>query len=168
MRRLLLLPVAWLCLAAPTQAQWGRPLDRGGPIAAYLLRIHAAAGQRHEIRGDCMSACTMWLGHRGVCVAPDARLWFHGALDGVQALRQPNPWRAISPQGNAALLAMYPPRVRAVVAPWLESPEWRTLTGADLIALGVPSCDSPQRTARAARSDANPGVAGAERQSAGK
>ena len=146
MRPLLLLS-ACLCLAAPAQAQGLRPLDRGGSIAAYLMEIHAAAGKRHEIRGDCMSACTMWLGHRGVCVAPDAVLWFHGASDGVQAMRQSNPWRAISREANAALLAMYPPRVRAVVAPWLESPAWRRLTGVELIALGVPACEATARRA---------------------
>ena len=159
MRPLLLLSAACLGFVAPAQAQWFRPLDRGGSIAAYLMDIHAAAGRRHEIRGDCMSACTMWLGHRGVCVAPDAVLWFHGASDGVQAMRQANPWRAIDPQANAALLAMYPPRVRAVVAPWLDSPAWRTLTGVELIALGVPACADRQGVAADAASQARFAVA---------
>jgi hypothetical protein len=127
-------------ITTPSQAQWMRPLDRGGNIGIYVERIIAAAGQRHEIRGDCMSACTMWLGHRGTCVARDAVLWFHGASDGLREMRSGNPWLSISEKGNAALLAMYPPRVRQVVRPWLNSPEYHTLTGAELIRLGVPAC----------------------------
>lgn len=117
-----------------------RGLDRGGRIEDYLARIVARAGRPHVISGDCMSACTMWLGHRGTCVTPDAVLWFHAASDRLQAMRQENPWRTISGSGNAALLAMYPPRVRAVVRPWLESPDYHTLTGTQLAALGVPLC----------------------------
>lgn len=117
-----------------------RPLDRGGDIGEYTRRIVSGAGRAHVISGDCMSACTMWLGHRGVCVTPDAVLWFHAATDRLQAMRQENPWRTISHAGNAALLAMYPPRVRAVVRPWLDSPDYHTLTGAQLAALGVPLC----------------------------
>lgn len=117
-----------------------RPLDRGGRISDTITQIMAASGQRHEIRGDCMSACTMWLGHRGTCVTPDARLWFHAAQDGRASMRYGNPWRTISADGNATLLAFYPPRVREIVRPWLQSPEYRTMTGAQLIALGVPEC----------------------------
>ncbi len=126
--------------AAPARADFLRPLDRGGRIGDYVERIVAASGRRHAIRGDCMSACTIWLGHKGTCVTPDAMLWFHGANDPLRAMRDGNPWRTISEKGNAALLAWYPPRVRAVVRPWLRSPEYRTLSGAQLIALGVPAC----------------------------
>lgn len=136
---------------APTAAasfDFGRPMDRGGRIEEYLSRIVASAGRPHVIAGDCMSACTMWLGHKGTCVTPDSVLWFHGASDRLQAMRQENPWRAMSPAGNAALLAMYPPRVRAVVRSWLESPDYHTLTGAQLATLGVPLCKSGVVAAR--------------------
>lgn len=126
--------------AAPAFADWSRPLDRGGKIGDTLMQIMATSGQRHEIRGDCMSSCTMWLGHRGTCVTREAKLWFHAAQDGRASMRYGNPWRTISAEGNATLLAFYPPRVREVVRPWLQSPEYRTLTGAQLIALGVPEC----------------------------
>lgn len=139
MRRLFCLPLV-LAFAAPAQADFMRPLDRGGRMSDTIARIISASGQRHEIRGDCMSSCTMWLGHRGTCVTPDARLWFHAAQDGTRAMRDGNPWRTISADGNAALLAWYPQRVRTVVRPWLQSPEYRTLTGAQLISLGVPAC----------------------------
>ena len=128
---------------------FGRPMDRGGRIEDYLGRIVASAGRPHVIEGDCMSACTMWLGHRGTCVAPDAVLWFHAATDRLQAMRQENPWRTISAPGNAALLAMYPPRVRAVVRPWLDSPDYHTLTGVQLASLGVPLCKAGAVAGRA-------------------
>ncbi|MCX7899315.1 MAG: hypothetical protein N2444_04395 [Methylocystis sp.] len=119
---------------------FSRPMDRGGRIGDYIGRIVSQAGRRHVISGDCMSACTMWLGHKGTCVTPDAVLWFHAATDPLQAMRNENPWRTISAPGNRALLGMYPPRVRAVVSPWLESPDYHTLTGTQLAALGVPLC----------------------------
>lgn len=127
-------------LATPAFAWSERPLDHGGLISDRLREIVAASGQRHVIEGDCMSSCTMWLGHKGSCVTPDAVLWFHGAQDGLRAMHDPNPWRTISADGNATLLAFYPARVRAVVAPWLRRLDYHTLTGAQLIALGVPRC----------------------------
>jgi hypothetical protein len=143
MKRIALIAILATLHALPSnsaRAQWMRPLDRGGLIGDYIEKIIASAGQRHEIRGDCMSACTVWLGHKGSCVAPDAVLWFHGASDRRRAMRFDNPWMSISDAGNAALLAMYPPRVRQVVRPWLKSPDYRTLTGVELIRLGVPAC----------------------------
>ncbi len=117
-----------------------RSLDRGGQIRFYIQKLAAASGQLHEIRGDCMSACTIWLGHKPVCVAPDATLWFHQASDPSLELVSGNPWRWKSATGNLALSTFYPPRVLAVVRSWLESPEFHTLSGRELIALGIPEC----------------------------
>lgn len=137
---------AALVASNPAQAfDFFRPMDRGGRIGDYMERIVAQAGQPYVIAGDCMSACTMWLGHRGTCVMPDAVLWFHGASDRSAELADGNPWRAISATGNATLLSMYPPRVRAVVRPWLASPDFHTLTGTQLAALGVPLCRATAR-----------------------
>lgn len=132
--------LALFCTQSAQAFDFDRPLDRGGHIDDYALHIATSSGKRHVIAGDCMSACTMWLGARNSCVAPDAVLWFHAATDQLQSLRGGNPWRAISPSGNQALLRAYPPRVRAVVAPWLESPDYHTLTGVQLASLGVPLC----------------------------
>jgi hypothetical protein len=131
-----------LSLGAPqARADWfGRELDRGGSVSAYKSRIVAAAGRRHVISGDCMSACTLWLAHKNTCVMPDAVLWFHGAARGVVRGFMVNPWREVNAAGNSILLASYPPRVRAVVAPWLQSREYHSLTGRELAALGVPLC----------------------------
>lgn len=122
------------CGLAPAALDWfnpGRPWDRGGDVGTYLQRIVASSGQPHVIAGDCMSACPMWLGHKGTCVTPDALLYFHGA-----STDQFSP----SPVGNAVLLSMYPPRVRAVVAPWLNSRAFHALTRLELARLGVPLC----------------------------
>ncbi len=120
-------------LTLPASAQWGRPRDTGGEIGERILEIVAAAGSRHEIRGDCMSSCTMWLGAFGACVYPDAVLWFHSAR---------GPGGDLSQVGNRALLTFYPPRVRRAVLAggYLNSPTLRPMTGVQLIRLGVPAC----------------------------
>lgn len=135
----------------PVTAGGWRPLDRGGPIAFYLEEIRNMSG-RKVLSGDCMSACTLWLGYRGTCVEDDAVLWFHGASDPLRQMRSANPWNAISETANLALLQHYPPKVRDVVRPWLASPQYRTLTGAELHALGVARCNAPVGAAR------NPGM----------
>lgn len=136
--------LAALCLGsgAAGALDWGRPLDQGGSIGARLRQISDASGQRHEIRGDCMSACTLWLGHKGACVSPDATLWFHAAADGLKQAHYANPWLWKSAEGNRILLGAYPARLRAVVVSngWLETPDMHTLSGVQLIALGVPEC----------------------------
>jgi hypothetical protein len=65
------------------------------------------------------------------------KIYRKGATDRLQDMRSQNPWRSLSAAGNAQLLSMYPARVRAVVAPWLESLDFHWLTGAQLAELGV-------------------------------
>jgi hypothetical protein len=122
---------AWLNFGNP----FGRPVDQGGNVISYIQRISAASQEGHAISGDCMSACTMWLGHRGTCVEADAVLYFHGASGGLGV-----GWGHVNPLANALLLGMYPPRVRAVVRPWLYTTEFHTLSGRQLASLGVPLC----------------------------
>jgi len=55
--------------------------DRGGSVIerARLIQQYKAAGTRLEIRGNfCLSACTMYLGLRNACVAPNTVFGFHG------------------------------------------------------------------------------------------
>jgi len=139
MRRLIL-AAAIAAVPVAAHAEIVVSFDRGGSLNRYIERVVSASGQRVVIDGECMSSCTIWLGHRGVCVQRSARLWFHAAQDGTRSMRDGNPWRTVSADGNAALLAFYPPSVREAVRPWLQSPEYRTLTGAQLIALGVMEC----------------------------
>ncbi|MDE2579624.1 MAG: hypothetical protein KGL46_12505 [Hyphomicrobiales bacterium] len=141
---------ALLGAIAPAHAVegFGRPLDRGGEIAEYMRAINEARGRPHVIAGDCMSACTLWLGYANACVEADAVLWFHGPADGLARFRGLSPWAALSESGAGAMLSMYPPRVRAVVADWLRSPQYRTLTGQELGRLGVPVCGAGRSAAR--------------------
>ncbi len=132
-----------VAISAPASAQfrqWWRPSDPGGSIGDRILEIAAAGGRRHEIIGDCASACTMWLGARGVCVWPDAALWFHSARPA---------------SGNDALRTFYPPKVRNFVDAngYLDSYELRPIYGWQLIKMGIRDCSKPiqQRAKRSQR-----------------
>ena len=115
----------------------GRHLDRGGKISRYRADIGQASGM-HVISGDCMSGCTLWLSYRRTCVEPDAKLWFHAASRGMVA----NPWRDLDPAASEQVLHSYPPRLRAFLKAqgWMERPDYNTLSGRELAALGVPLC----------------------------
>ncbi|WP_417808808.1 hypothetical protein [Thioclava sp.] len=54
--------------------------DRGGLLGqrAEEIRVLAQTGQRVELRGQCLSACTLYLKLPNACVAPDAVFGFHG------------------------------------------------------------------------------------------
>ncbi len=122
-----------LC-SAPAQA-FGE-FDGGGRVADYLDLVTStdASGGRLEISGVCASACTMKLGARGACVHSDAQLWFHAARfdDG-----------GLNPLGNRILLRQYPERIRnwALSSGALTSLQFTTMSGAQAIAFGVPSCE---------------------------
>ena len=68
--------------ATMTQAQPVKVVmnDRGGLLGqrAEEIRVLAQTGQRVELRGQCLSACTLYLKLPNACVAPDAVLGFHG------------------------------------------------------------------------------------------
>lgn len=57
--------------------------DEGGYFdnRAREIKKLNEVGARIEIRGVCISSCTMYLGADNVCVAPNARLGFHGATE---------------------------------------------------------------------------------------
>ena len=43
-----------------------------------LIRQLRSSGQRVEVRGTCLSACTMYLGLTNLCITPSAEFGFHG------------------------------------------------------------------------------------------
>lgn len=141
MKKFLLSAALLAALVSPASA-W-RSLDRGGRIGDYKDAIAAERGV-HQIKGDCMSACTMWLGYKRSCVVTtgedSAVLWFHSASDPLTTMRTDNPWKAMSPWGNHALLDAYPPRVAQYVFPFLQSPDSTPVSAAQLVALGVTAC----------------------------
>jgi hypothetical protein len=103
-------PVAWprpgaITIDTPVLPIAPLPRDNGGWIDDYQQRVWAANRTRTpvEIRGTCISACTMYLAVRDVCVAPDAVLWFHAAYDPL--------FRLPDPTANALMIGHYPPAV---------------------------------------------------------
>lgn len=54
--------------------------DTGGNIGRYIeRRADLARGGPVRIEGACLSACTIFTTLANACVAPDARIGFHGA-----------------------------------------------------------------------------------------
>ena len=117
--------------------------DDGGMVHEYVaaMRKIKREGRRVEIRGRCSSACTVNL-HLAeqVCVAPDARIGFHGSNFGLGSL----------PEGSLKYT------MDMEIGQWLPEPlrsiyedEWRHnglfayewLTGADVHNLtGIAMC----------------------------
>lgn len=99
----------------------GSILDRAGDIAAIERRQEAV-----EVRGACMSACTMLLAVTRLCVRPGAWFGFHrptGGSAGVADAATDLMWRHY-PVGLQELLGA----LRAEMA---------YLRGRDLLALGI-------------------------------
>lgn len=113
--------------------------DRGGLISRRSAEIRRlrADGRRVELRGECYSSCTMYLGLPNVCVHPQARLGFH-APRGVNA-----PLPADAFDHWSQLMARH---YREPLRNWYlqEARHIRgqtlVLTGSQLIDLGYPSC----------------------------
>lgn len=84
--------------------------DPGGGLQARVAEIAALErlGVEKRISGECLSACTMYLGLSTACFEPDAVLGFHGParLGGT-----------LSPERQAVAAAVmatyYPPRLAA-------------------------------------------------------
>ena len=98
--------------------------DYGGQIDAYQQRVEQwrRDGRTVRITGPCASACTLVLALPRTCVEGYGALGFHAAS---------------GPEGTAALMRAYPPRIRAWIADrgglsgvvrWLTGPElWRRM-----------------------------------------
>ena len=123
-----------------TTSPWGpAPYDPGGNVFAYQAKVWAAdrAGRRIEIRGTCVSACTMFLGAKNVCVSKNAMLWFHAASD-------PDT-KKISNLGNDVMRAYWPKPVqdyveRSGALRTVSFTRGRALSGVELQAMGLPDC----------------------------
>lgn len=110
--------------------------DMGGSVQARLDRMSTMSEAR--IVGQCYSACTLYLGLPNVCVAPDARLGFHGPSTRSGILLPRAEWDRVSHE----MAAHYPPAVRL----WFLA-EARKVTGrvvvvrgSELIEMGVKEC----------------------------
>jgi hypothetical protein len=82
---------------------WGpEPFDWGGLVREYERRVKAAT--RKEIRGTCISACTMYLAVKDLCVSDDAMFWFHSSYLIGTTLK--------SDSGNQMLFSHWPVQVQ--------------------------------------------------------
>lgn len=118
------------------------PVDNGGFITTYIENVRHANRTGTELRltGTCVSACTIYLGARYVCVAPEARFWFHAAYDTYSG--------KVSADATTMMASYWPGPVQgwAKVVGATGSTAFtmrRSLTGADLIRLGVRRCVEP-------------------------
>ena len=114
--------------------------DPGGRLRARIAEISQirARGDRVEIRGRyCHSACTLYLGAGDVCVSPATRFGFHGPSYRAAPIRADrfDYW-------SRRMASYYPPRLsRWFLARARHVRQgYLTLTGAELIGMGVPRC----------------------------
>ena len=114
-------------------------VDRGGLISARVNQVSRlrSSGQRVEIRGTCLSSCTMLLGSGNVCVSPNAVLGFHGPSSYGRRL-QPADFERWSQE----IARHYTPQLRSW---YLNKARYRTngfyeISGHELIRMGYQAC----------------------------
>lgn len=135
-------PAAAQAIRAPLDIQ---PLvirdDAGGRVdwrAEKIAKLRQS-GQPVQLRGECMSACTMYLSLPQVCVAANATFGFHGpSFYGIPLNDYDfNYWSQV-------IAAHYPP----AIAEWymtearFNTNRTRRIRGSELIKLGYPECGS--------------------------
>ena len=114
--------------------------DMGGGIEDRLRQMHLIGAQHVEIRGECVSACTLFLGLPDVCVWPAAQLGFHGprtALPGIPLPRRE--WERVT----AEMAAEYPPAIREwfMVEARYHVTDYLVISGAQAIQMGARACE---------------------------
>lgn len=114
--------------------------DRGGVVGARAQEIHTIQlrQQRVEIRGKvCLSTCTMFLGAGDVCVNPNTKFGFHGPSYYGRPLKpeQFEYWSQV-------IASYYPAGLKEwyLTTGRYKSKGYYTMSGTQLIALGVASC----------------------------
>lgn len=113
--------------------------DRGGLIGKRSREINELRrkGQRAELRGTCLSACTMYLSLPNVCVSPSAVLGFHGPTRNGRKLpkQEFDHWSEIMASNyREPLRSWFMSEARYRTSGYYE------LSGAELIRIGYPSC----------------------------
>ena len=114
--------------------------DRGGVVghrAQEIAKIQTQH-QRVEIRGRvCLSSCTMYLGAGNVCVSPGTKFGFHGPTNHGRPLK---PHQFV--YWSEVIASYYPARLRDwyMAKGRYRSEGYYTITGAQLIAMGVSRC----------------------------
>lgn len=133
-----------LLVASPLGAAEGPQVirnDLGGSLERRVAQISSLAGSARpiEIRGDCASSCTLYLGLPQTCVSETARLGFHGPQSQIQGI-------GLTPSEFeywAQLMASYyPPEIQS----WFLTKASKVtskvfvLSGRDAIRMGARAC----------------------------
>jgi hypothetical protein len=133
----LLLFLAAALAAGPAQAR-----DPGGSVALRILEIGflEAQGREKRIRGECLSACTLYLGLSTACFDRDAVLGFHGPVLPLGLPMSDAQFEAVT----TAMAAFYPPRIaRLFLDDWRHSDRFARVPARDLIERGeARACES--------------------------
>lgn len=115
--------------------------DQGGPVESRLREIAQlrSAGTRVEIRGQCDSACTMFLGLPNACVAQSSRLGFHGPQSQYYGISLPPEefeyWsRVMADHYPGAIRAWFMAEARQTTMGLI------TISGSDAIRMGARAC----------------------------
>ncbi|MBC2835104.1 hypothetical protein H7F16_06260 [Gemmobacter straminiformis] len=116
--------------------------DMGGSVRERIAQVNDLSANGTEVRivGTCVSACTLLLGVPTACVAPQARLGFHGPSTRKRGLPLP---RDEYERVSAEMASLYPPQIRR----WFMTTARKTtgdyilISGRDAIAMGARACD---------------------------
>lgn len=111
--------------------------DVGGLVSEYEAQTEIYRRENREVRlHECRSACTMALSLPNVCVYPHSVLKFHQAYNALN--------KEVDLGVSASLFASYPAAVQGRLGHLTR--QYRILTGAELIELGVRNCNGDGRT----------------------
>ena len=106
--------------------------DVGGYVDQYRTMTELYRAQDREVRlHECRSACTLALSLPNVCVYPDSLIKFHAAYDPRNKM--------VNWDETQKLFSTYPAPVQARLGTLTR--EYKVLSGAELISLGVRDCN---------------------------
>ena len=141
MRRLLLAVLLLAACASPGWAERTPGRDPGGSVALRVLEIAAleARGEEKRVSGECLSACTMYLGLSTACFEPGTILGFHGPR---LAFGLPMP-PVLFDSLTETMASYYPPRIaRRFMDSWRHSDRLVRIRADRLVARGeARACD---------------------------
>lgn len=122
--------------------------DLGGLVSDYRAMTELYRQQNREVRlHECRSACTLALSLPNVCVYPTSILRFHSAYH--------RDTKQVDPSISRELLAAYPVAVRERLGNHLTR-QYRSISGSELIDLGVRDCTKPSSETMIARARQTP------------
>ncbi len=132
-------PLALPATAAPGGSVLVVTNDRGGSLGerADLIRQLRSSGQRVELRGTCLSACTMYLGLTNICISASAQFGFHGPTRDGHRLpaAEFDLWSQVMARNYAPeLQRWYLHTARHRISGYYRK------SGAELIRMGYPEC----------------------------